>query len=57
MTDRSEDKILTREQLRRRVEQWRRAGADVILTNGCFDLLYVGHRYPRAARLAREGRR
>jgi D-glycero-beta-D-manno-heptose 1-phosphate adenylyltransferase len=43
-------KILTREQLRERVAEWRRAGARITLANGCFDLLHVGHvRYLRAA--------
>ena len=47
----SEDKILTRDQLRRRVDEWRRSGERVILTNGCFDLLHVGHiRYLHAAK-------
>jgi len=47
----NEGKILTREQLQRRVGEWRRAGERVILTNGCFDLLHVGHvRYLRAAK-------
>jgi rfaE bifunctional protein nucleotidyltransferase chain/domain len=33
------------------VRQWRSAGEQVILTNGCFDLLHVGHvRYLRAAK-------
>jgi len=33
------------------VRQWRSAGERVILTNGCFDLLHVGHvRYLRAAK-------
>jgi len=45
------DKVLGREGLRRRVEEWRRAGEKVILTNGCFDLLHVGHvRYLRGAK-------
>jgi D-glycero-beta-D-manno-heptose 1-phosphate adenylyltransferase len=47
----SENKVLSRDQLRRRVEEWRRAGERIILTNGCFDLLHVGHiRYLRAAK-------
>jgi D-glycero-beta-D-manno-heptose 1-phosphate adenylyltransferase len=47
----AENKIVTREQLRRRVELWRRDGERIILTNGCFDLLHVGHiRYLRAAK-------
>ncbi len=46
-----EPKILSREQLRRRVAEWRGAGERIILTNGCFDLLHVGHiRYLRAAK-------
>jgi rfaE bifunctional protein nucleotidyltransferase chain/domain len=44
-------KVLSREELRRRVTEWRRAGFHVTLTNGCFDLLHVGHvRYLHAAR-------
>jgi rfaE bifunctional protein nucleotidyltransferase chain/domain len=44
-------KLVAREDLRRRVEQWRRAGESVTLANGCFDLLHVGHvRYLRAAK-------
>jgi D-glycero-beta-D-manno-heptose 1-phosphate adenylyltransferase len=44
-------KILSREELRDRVADWRRSGARVTLANGCFDLLHVGHvRYLRAAR-------
>ncbi len=47
----SEPKILSREQLRSRVEAWRRAGERVILANGNFDLLHVGHvRYLRGAK-------
>lgn len=45
------EKILSRNELRRRVEEWRRAGEQVTLANGNFDLLHVGHvRYLRAAK-------
>jgi D-glycero-beta-D-manno-heptose 1-phosphate adenylyltransferase len=44
-------KLLGRDQLRRRVEEWRRAGDRIILANGAFDLLHVGHvRYLRGAK-------
>jgi len=44
-------KILSRDELQRRVADWRRAGERVTLANGCFDLLHVGHvRYLHAAR-------
>lgn len=44
-------KIVTREELRRRVADWRRAGDRITLANGCFDLLHVGHvRYLHSAR-------
>ena len=47
----NDSKILNREQLRRRVEDWRRAGESITLANGNFDLLHVGHvRYLRAAK-------
>jgi D-glycero-beta-D-manno-heptose 1-phosphate adenylyltransferase len=45
------DKILSREELRARVDQWRRAGEAITLANGGFDLLHVGHvRYLRGAK-------
>ena len=45
------DKILTREQLKRRVEKWRKSGEKITLANGCFDVLHVGHvRYLHAAK-------
>jgi rfaE bifunctional protein nucleotidyltransferase chain/domain len=46
-----EDKILKRPELRARVEHWRRGGERIILANGNFDLLHVGHvRYLRGAK-------
>lgn len=45
------DKIQTREQLQQLARKWRDAGEQVILTNGCFDLLHVGHiRYLQGAK-------
>jgi rfaE bifunctional protein nucleotidyltransferase chain/domain len=47
----AESKILSRNQLREQVEQWRRVGERIILANGNFDLLHVGHvRYLRGAK-------
>jgi D-glycero-beta-D-manno-heptose 1-phosphate adenylyltransferase len=44
-------KLLNREQLRRRVDEWRRRGEKITLANGCFDLLHVGHvRYLASAK-------
>jgi rfaE bifunctional protein nucleotidyltransferase chain/domain len=44
-------KILSRAELKERVTQWRRAGERVVLANGNFDLLHVGHvRYLRGAK-------
>jgi rfaE bifunctional protein nucleotidyltransferase chain/domain len=46
-----ETKILSRDHLREQVEQWRRAGERIVLANGNFDLLHVGHvRYLRSAK-------
>lgn len=37
------DKILSREELRRVVEELHRQGKTLVFTNGCFDLLHIGH--------------
>lgn len=37
------DKICSLETLMKRVAQWRVAGQRIVFTNGCFDLLHVGH--------------
>jgi len=39
----SAEKILDRERMQRRVEEWRAAGETIVFTNGCFDLLHLGH--------------
>jgi rfaE bifunctional protein nucleotidyltransferase chain/domain len=47
----SQDKILSREELRQRIDEWRGAGEKITLANGGFDLLHVGHvRYLRGAK-------
>jgi rfaE bifunctional protein nucleotidyltransferase chain/domain len=44
-------KILTLDQLRQAAEQARRRGEKIILSNGCFDILHVGHvRYLEGAK-------
>ena len=39
----SGEKILDFERVQLRVAEWRAAGETVVFTNGCFDLLHVGH--------------
>ncbi|WP_400192717.1 D-glycero-beta-D-manno-heptose 1-phosphate adenylyltransferase [Hymenobacter sp. B81] len=39
----TQDKILTRQQLTTALTDWRRQGRRVVFTNGCFDLLHLGH--------------
>jgi rfaE bifunctional protein nucleotidyltransferase chain/domain len=47
----TENKILTRQQLRGRVAEWRSQGRRITLANGAFDLLHAGHvRYLRGAK-------
>ncbi len=50
-TAHAHNNILTREALCQRVDEWRRSGERIILANGNFDLLHVGHiRYLHAAK-------
>jgi D-glycero-beta-D-manno-heptose 1-phosphate adenylyltransferase len=45
------NKVLSREELKRRVAEWRSAGEQIVMANGCFDVLHVGHvRYLQAAK-------
>jgi rfaE bifunctional protein nucleotidyltransferase chain/domain len=40
---RLEEKIFLLEPLQKQVKEWQAAGLSVVFTNGCFDLLHVGH--------------
>lgn len=45
------ERVLTLDVAAARADAWRRAGQRIVLTNGCFDLLHLGHvRYLEAAR-------
>jgi rfaE bifunctional protein nucleotidyltransferase chain/domain len=45
------DKIVTLENLSSRLDKVRKAGKKIVFSNGCFDILHVGHvRYLTAAR-------
>ncbi len=37
------EKILDRQHLAARISDWRASGETIVFTNGCFDLLHVGH--------------
>ncbi len=37
------EKILDLERIKSRVAEWRASGETIVFTNGCFDLLHVGH--------------
>jgi rfaE bifunctional protein nucleotidyltransferase chain/domain len=51
MTLASSSKLVALSQLPSLVQHWRDQGNKVVLANGCFDLLHVGHvRYLRAAK-------
>lgn len=53
----SADKVLSRQELVTRRREWKAAGKCVVFTNGCFDLLHLGHvrTLERARALAPEG--
>jgi len=45
------DKIFSRETLKEQLNRLRQAGETIVFTNGCFDILHVGHvRYLREAK-------
>jgi D-beta-D-heptose 7-phosphate kinase / D-beta-D-heptose 1-phosphate adenosyltransferase len=39
----ADGKVITREELAMRVALWKQNGQRVVFTNGCFDLLHIGH--------------
>jgi D-beta-D-heptose 7-phosphate kinase/D-beta-D-heptose 1-phosphate adenosyltransferase len=39
----SGEKVLDGARLAKRIAEWRAAGETIVFTNGCFDLLHVGH--------------
>lgn len=42
-TEAIENKILSDENLEKRMEDWKSRGLKTVFTNGCFDLLHFGH--------------
>jgi rfaE bifunctional protein nucleotidyltransferase chain/domain len=41
--ERSEDKIKSWPEAKKKVAEWKAKGQKVVFTNGCFDLLHLGH--------------
>jgi D-beta-D-heptose 7-phosphate kinase / D-beta-D-heptose 1-phosphate adenosyltransferase len=39
----AQEKVLPLEQLQARVSSWRSSGKKIVFTNGCFDILHIGH--------------
>ncbi len=39
----TESKILSREQAVDQADRWRAAGQQIVFTNGCFDIVHLGH--------------
>lgn len=47
------NKIITRERLKEKIDYLKKEGRKIVFTNGCFDILHVGHtRYLREAKKA-----
>ena len=47
------NKIVTRERLKEKIDHLKKEGKKIVFTNGCFDILHVGHtRYLREAKKA-----
>jgi len=45
------NKIVTRERLKEKIDHLKKEGKKIVFTNGCFDILHVGHtRYLREAK-------
>lgn len=40
---RLQSKITTKSELESQIKNWRNAGQKIVFTNGCFDLLHLGH--------------
>jgi rfaE bifunctional protein nucleotidyltransferase chain/domain len=47
--DKIEAKVLSQDELLKRIEFWRKMGDKIVFTNGCFDILHQGHIYLLAA--------
>lgn len=41
--EKAANKIVTRAQAKAQVNQWKHSGQKVVFTNGCFDLIHLGH--------------
>ncbi|MEQ9229354.1 MAG: D-glycero-beta-D-manno-heptose 1-phosphate adenylyltransferase [Cyclobacteriaceae bacterium] len=39
----SKEKVLTRERALQVISNWKDAGEEVVFTNGCFDIVHLGH--------------
>ncbi len=39
----SKEKVLTREKALQVISDWKDAGEEVVFTNGCFDIVHLGH--------------